>query len=185
MKRLLPFAAAAALSVALAGCGFTPLYGTGGVSPALSSIEVRTPETRTGHLLREELYDAFARNKGRAPAYLLSIAMNEDRYARGLRIDDVATRYEVALRVEYILTDARTRRQLKTGAVNANVTYDATDQPYSSVAAFADGQERAATQAAERIRLDLARFFALSPRPTSTEPPPPGVPDPTPESGGR
>ena len=184
MRRILPVALAAS-AVMLSACGFTPLYGTAGVSPALSAIEVRTPETRTGYLLREELDDALARNKNRPAAYLLSLAVNEDRYARGLRVDDVATRYEVALRVEYILTDLRTRRQVKTGSVNANVTYDSPDQPYSGVAAFSNGQERAATQAAERIRLDLARWFALSPRPSPTDPVPPGVPDTDPRTGGR
>lgn len=172
------------LAVSVTACGFTPLYGSTGVSPALSSIEVRTPQTRTGYLLREELDDVLARNKSRPAVYQLTLAVNEDRYARGLRVDDVATRYEVALRVEYILTDLRTRRQVKTGAVNANVTYDSPDQPYSGIAAFADGQERAATQAAERIRLDLARWFALAPRATPTDPVPPGVPDVTPGAGG-
>ena len=177
-------AAALGLAALLAGCGFTPLYAKRGVSPALSSIEVRAPETRTGYLLREELDDAFGRERGQAPAYLLTLALNEDRYARGLRVDDVATRYEVALRVEYILTDRRTRRQLKTGSVTANVTYDSPDQPYSAIAAFTDGQERAAAQAAERIRLDLARWFALAPQPTPTDPVPPGVPDTNPGAGG-
>ena len=181
---LLRSAAALCALTLLAGCGFSPLYGTGGVGPALSAIEVRAPLTRTGYLLREELDDALARNKSQAPAYLLALTVNEDRYARGLRVDDVATRYEVALRVEYILTDRRTRRQLKTGSVNANVTYDSPDQPYSGIAAFADGQERAATQAAERIRLDLARWFAVAPRPSPTDPVPPGVPDITPGTGG-
>jgi LPS-assembly lipoprotein len=185
MGLLLRIAAAAASAALLASCGFTPLYGTGGVAPALSSIEVRAPETRAGYLLREELDDALARNKSQPAAYLLTLAVNEDRYARGLRVDDVATRYEVALRVDYILTDRRTRRQLRTGGVNANVTYDSADQPYSGVAAFADGQERAATQAAERIRLDLARWFALQPRSSPTDPVPPGVPDVQPGAGGR
>jgi len=182
--RLLSSSAALGLAALLAGCGFTPLYATGtGVAPALSSIEVRTPETRTGYLLREELDDAFGRSAGGAPAYLLTVAVQEDRWARGLRVDDVATRYEVALRVDYVLTDRRTRRQLKTGTVNANVTYDSPDQPYSGIAAFADGQQRAATQAAERIRLDLARWFALS-KPTPTDPVPLGVPDMTPGTAG-
>ena len=181
--RRLGTAAALCLAALLGGCGFTPLYGTGGVAPALSAIDVQAPQTRTGYLLREELDDALARDKNRPAAYVLTLAVNEDRYARGLRVDDVATRYEVALYVSYILTDRRTRRQVKTGAVNANVTYDSPDQPYSGIAAFADGQERAATQAAERIRLDLARWFALS-KPTPTDPPSPGVPDTTRETGG-
>ena len=183
--RRLGTAAALGLAMLLGGCGFTPLYGaSGNVAPALSAIEVQAPKTRTGYLLREELDDALARDKTRTPAYLLTLAVNEDRYARGLRIDDVATRYEVVLYVSYILTDRRTRRQVKTGTVNANVTYDSADQPYSGIAAFSDGQERAATQAAERIRLDLARWFALAPRPSATDPVPPGVPDITPGTGG-
>ena len=181
--KLLRTPAALALAGLLAGCGFTPMYARPGVTPGLASIEVRVPETRTGYLLREELDDAFGRNGGGASDYLLTVAIDEDRYARGLRVDDVATRYEVALRVQYILTDRRTRRQLKTGSVAANVTYDSPDQPYSGIAAFADGQERAATQAAERIRLDLARWFALS-KPTPTDPVPPGVPDMNPGTGG-
>ena len=182
--RLVAALAALGSAALLVGCGFTPMYATPtGVAPALSSIEVRVPETRTGYLLREELDDALARNKGRAPEYVLTLAVNEDRWARGLRVDDVATRYEVALQVDYILTERRTRRQLRTGTVTANVTYDSPDQPYSGVAAFSDGQERAATQAAERIRLDLARWFALS-KPTPTDPAPPGVPDASPGSGG-
>jgi len=155
----------------LAGCGFTPLYGASGLSPALAAVEVDAPETRTGHLLREQLDDALARDRSRAPAYRLALVVDEDRYARGLRVDDVATRYEVGLTVGYILTDARTRRQLTTGTAQVAVSYDSADAPYASIAAYSDGQERAANQAAERIRLDLARWFTLSARTSATTAP--------------
>jgi LPS-assembly lipoprotein len=159
-RRLAILAPLAAL--ALAGCGFTPLYGQAGLAPALAAIEVDAPENRTGHLLREEIDDALARDRSRPAAYRLALAVDEDRYARGLRVDDVATRYEVALTVSYILTDARSRRQLTTGTTQVSVSYDSADPPYAAVAAYSDGQERAATQAAERIRIDLARWFALN-----------------------
>ena len=155
---------AAALALLLAGCGFTPLYAERGLVAGLSAIEVESEETRTGHLLREELDDALARDRGRPAAYRLGLRINEDRYPRGLRIDDVATRYEVALTVSYILRDAASRRQLTTGNAQVAVTYDSADPPYAGVIANQDGQERAATQAAERIRLDLARWFALNGR---------------------
>ena len=151
-------------SVLLAGCGFTPLYGTPGLSPSLASVEVVAPETRTGHLLREELDDALARDRGRPAAYVLELAIREERYPRGLRIDDVATRYEVALNVDYILRDAGSRRQLTTGTAQVAVTYDSADAPYAGVVGNQDGQERAATQAADRIRLALARWFATDGR---------------------
>ena len=157
LRKFIPLAA-----LALSACGFTPLYGEAGLAPALSSIDVDISQTenRTGHLLREELDDALARDRARPAAYRLALVVDEDRYARGLRVDDVATRYEVALTVNYILTDARTRRQLTTGITQVSVSYDSADPPYAAIAAYQDGQERAATQAAERIRIDLARWFA-------------------------
>ncbi|MBW3616648.1 MAG: hypothetical protein KY446_02685 [Proteobacteria bacterium] len=165
-----PALAAIATTVLLSGCGFSPLYAQRGVTPGLSAIEVDAPQTRTGYLLREELDDAFARNPGRAPLYRLALRVDEDRRARGLRINDVASRYEVLLRVDYsLLSVGGAATPLTQGRAEVSVTYDAPDQPYAGIAAQTDGQERAAAQAAQRIRLDLARWFALSeraPRPT-------------------
>ena len=45
-----------ACAAPLAGCGFTPLYATPAVSPALASIDpVLTGTSRTGFLLKEQL----------------------------------------------------------------------------------------------------------------------------------
>lgn len=152
------------LAVTLSGCGFTPLYAQRGVTPGLSAIEVEAPQTRTGYLLREELDDVFARDRGRQPAYRLALKVEEDRRARGLRVDDVATRYEVLLRVDYVLlAQGGALTPLTQGRAEVTVTYDSADQPYAGVAAATDGQERAASQAAQRIRLDLARWFARNP----------------------
>ena len=150
----------AAAALALSGCGFTPLYAQGGVTPGLAAIEVEAPQSRTGYLLREELDDAFARDQSRAPAYRLALEIDEERRPRGLRIDDVATRYEVLLRVDYALIPAGSTTPITQGRAESTVTYDSADQPYAGVAAQIDAQERAASQAAQRIRLDLARWFA-------------------------
>ncbi len=47
----------AALCVALAGCGFTPLYGGGKVAPQLSSIYVEPIAERNGYELRTRLIE--------------------------------------------------------------------------------------------------------------------------------
>ncbi len=155
------FFAAAAGTVLLAGCaGFTPLYGTGGVAPQLSAIDIRAPQGRTGHFLREELEDQLARDRDAAPLYRLDLRLDESRYARGLSISDVATRYEYAARITYALVDSRTGRTLTRGFVRPIVTYDAAGAPYAGVAAQLDAQERAATEGARLNRLDLARWFA-------------------------
>lgn len=160
-----PALAASALALLLTGCGFSPLYAQRGVTPGLSAIEVDAPQTRTGYLLREELDDAFARDLGRPATYRLALKVDEDRRARGLRVDDVASRYEVLLRVDYaLLPIGGGATPLTQGRAEVSVTYDSPDQPYAGIAAQTDGQERAANQAAQRIRLDLARWFALSDR---------------------
>jgi LPS-assembly lipoprotein len=77
----------------LAACGFTPLYATPGVAPGLSSIEVEAPKGRVGELLREELDDALARKVGERPAYRLHLTYSTSRVGRGLREDNVVSRY--------------------------------------------------------------------------------------------
>lgn len=174
MSRLRPaLALASALGGALmtAACGFTPLYAVqaGGVSNKLASVSVEVPQTRTGYLLREELDDALARASGQPALYRLSLDIDEDRYPRGLRVDDVASRYELRLIVDYALTAAgAAAAPLTQGRTVVTVTYDSADPPYAGIAAATEGQERAASEAAQRIRLDLARWFALADRTPAT-----------------
>ncbi|MGZ6018872.1 MAG: LPS assembly lipoprotein LptE, partial [Phenylobacterium sp.] len=59
--KILAALAAVGASLALGGCGFTPLYAAQGVTSKLSSIAVTQPEGRAGFLIREHLDDAFAK----------------------------------------------------------------------------------------------------------------------------
>ncbi len=152
--------AALLLAPALGGCGFTPLYATGGVSPTLSSVEVITPEGRTGHLLSEDLQDVLATARGRPPAYRLELALDEKRYARGLTFEQVATWYELSLRVSYSLVEISSGKTLTSGVMPVSVSYNAAGDPYAGVVAQQNGQQRAASDAAQRIRIALAAYFA-------------------------
>jgi LPS-assembly lipoprotein len=145
---------------ALAACGFTPLYATPGVTPNLAAVEVITPEGRTGHLLSEDLQDAFAVDRSKPPSYRLALALDETRYARGLSTEEVATWYELSLRVSYSLIDVATGKTLTSGVTPVSVSYNAQNDPYAGIMAQQDGQKRAAGEAAQRIRLDLSRYFA-------------------------
>jgi LPS-assembly lipoprotein len=154
-----------ALTVSLGGCGgFTPLYAAQGVSPKLAAIEVNQPDGRLGFYMREYLEDSLARDRNQAPAYRLSFANRELRVPRGITISNVASRYEVDLATTYTLTEIATGQVVTRGQVQVNVTYDVQSQPYASLSAQQDGERRAAEQAAERLRIELASFFA-SPRP--------------------
>jgi len=155
------------LTVALAGCGgFTPLYAAQGVSPKLAAIEVSQPDGRLGFYMREYLEDSLARDGGQPAVYRLAFANRELRVPRGITISNVASRYEVDLTTNYTLTEVATGKLVTKGQVQVNVSYDVLPQPYASLAAQQDGERRVAEQAADRVRIELASFFA-SPRPTS------------------
>jgi LPS-assembly lipoprotein len=161
MKRGLILAAVLGAATPLvAACGFTPLYATPGVSPSLAAIEVITPEGRTGQLISEQLQDQLALDRSQPAAYRLNLALDEKRYARGLKVEEVATWYELSLKVSYSLVDVSTGATLTSGFVPVNVSYDAVRDPYAGIVAQQDGQKRAAAEAALRIRLELSRFFA-------------------------
>ena len=154
---------AGALAVSLmgtTGCGFTPLYATPGVSPGLAAIDVEAPEGRTAYLLRERLDDALARNRSTPAAFRLDFTYVERRDPRGLGPDNSASRYELNLTVDYTLTKIVSSEVVKAGQQKVLITYDAVDAPYAGIAAQQDSQERAAAEAARRIRIDLAEYFA-------------------------
>ncbi len=160
MIRRLSLAAVAIAALGLASCGFTPLYGQPGVVSGLAAIDVVAPEGRTGYLIREHLDDAFGKDHGAAPAYRMNLVLGEARYPRGVRIDNVATRYEYVVSASYVLTSISSGRPVKRGMVHVELTYDSADQPYASIAAQQDAQDRAAQEAARRIQLELAAWLA-------------------------
>jgi LPS-assembly lipoprotein len=144
----------------LAGCGFTPLYAQPGVSGGMSSIETVAPEGRTGYLLREALDDALARDAAAPAAYRLEIDLKQTRTPRGRRVDSAASRYELTLAADWKLTEARTGVVAYQGRTETEVTFDRADQPYASIAGHQDAEERAASELARKIQLQLATWMA-------------------------
>jgi LPS-assembly lipoprotein len=147
-------------ALSLAGCGFAPLYGAPGVTSTLASVQVEAPDGRTGELIREHLDDVLAHSADAQPAYRMKLQISEQRFPRGVRVDNVATRYEYVLTAAYVLTPVNGTEKPKTGRVRVEVTYDSADQPYASVAAQQDAQDRAAEEAARKIQLELAVWLA-------------------------
>lgn len=140
---------------AVAGCGFTPLYGESAMA-GLSRVEVLTPDTRLGYRLRERMEDALLFDRSAAPAWRLEVTLDSSRRPLGRRIDDTAARYELTLIGDWSLTPASGGAAL-TGEETVTVTYAAADQPYAAIAAQQEAEDRAAEALAQRIRLALVR----------------------------
>lgn len=152
--------AAVGATLALGGCGFTPMYANPQVGANMRAIAVVTPQTRTGYLLREQLNDELAVDRMATPRYRLTIAIVEHRRPRGLNPDDTPTRYELHLEVTYTLAEAESGKVLLKKTRPVFVSADAVVDPYASVAAQEDTQERGAEEAAQIIRTDVS--LALS-----------------------
>ena len=159
MRRVGSIAGLAA-AVALGGCGFTPLYAVPGVSGGLTHIQVVAPQGRIGYLMGESLDDDFGHAKGEKPQYKLEMVLTELRQAHGLNANDVAQRYEFDLKVEYTLTDLSSGAVVHKGAVFSNLSYDSATQPYAGIAAAEDVQNRLASDAAQKVSVQVGAWLA-------------------------
>jgi LPS-assembly lipoprotein len=160
MKTMVAAGVLIAAASVLSACGFRPLYAQSGVVQSLAAVDVVAPEGRAGFLIREHLEDALARDRGVTPAYRMNLILSETRYPRGVRVDNVATRYEYVLTAAYVLRSTPSGVVAKRGQVRVELTYDSADQPYAAIAAQQDAQDRAAQEAARRIQLELASWLA-------------------------
>jgi LPS-assembly lipoprotein len=160
MRGAAAFALGLAGAALLGGCGFTPMYGTPGLSKGLASIQIEAPDGRVAYLVRESLDDDLARNKDETPAYRLVLAVDQTRDPRGLTLNDYAERYQVGVTVDYTLTDLSTGQVVHHGRAISDVSYDAANDPYAGIAARQDSQERAASDVARKIEIELAAWMA-------------------------
>lgn len=147
------------LSVILAGCGFTPIYGDTGQGSSLSRIAVTTQGDRLGYRVREQLEDALGRDGGQAPLWRLETTLEQSRRPLGRRIDDTATRYELTVRGRWTLTPVA-GGPVRSGVETVTTTYAAADQPFAAITAQQDGEDRAAAELARLIRLDLMQALS-------------------------
>lgn len=148
----------ASLTLLVAACGFQPMYAQPGGGPAIGPIQVSMIEGKAGHVLRTELDRILAVENNGAPPARLDITLQEQVIQLGLRRDESATRAEIRLLAEYVLTPS-TGAAIR-GNVTSVVNYDIPTAAYGEIAAQDDARERAAETMAQRFRAELALRMA-------------------------
>ena len=167
-RRVLLLAASGAL---LGGCGFRPLYGSGGtadsgVQARLAEINVQLIPERSGQLLRQALQArlergqvSVARRFDLSVQYVLSaesIGIQQDTSASRLRLTGVASWALLAQNPQRTTLASGTARE--TDAVNViNQQFFAAEVTSASV------QRRMVDAVAEQIVTQLAAHFARNP----------------------
>ncbi|KAF0177097.1 MAG: hypothetical protein IV086_10220 [Hyphomonadaceae bacterium] len=141
--------------VALAGCGFKPMYAPTGGDAVIGAVSVPEIAGKSGHVFRTELTKLLGAERGSATSRRLEVALTERIGSLGLRVDESATRADLTLTADYVLFDA-TGAELFRGAVTQVASYDIPSSAFGEVSAQNDARERAAAMLAERMRAELA-----------------------------
>jgi LPS-assembly lipoprotein len=171
-------------ALALAACGFRPLYGdlNGGPGIDMSSIYVRPIPERTGYVLRNDLLDLFdAMGNADGAKYRLEIELKTEKVPLGFLENAQITRYNFYLTAKYALVSVADNKAVKLGTARTITSYNVVTSPYATVTAEKDAQDRAARDVAETIRTELAvylRQVALNPNAAAPAAVPPAEPAP-------
>ena len=153
-------------ALALAACGFHPLYGTEGELPAniaaeLAGIRIATLEGRVGQVLRNDLLDRVTPlGEPAAPNYLLTIALTESKEGLAIQRDATVTRFNLTLSANYVLRHPVTGVPRVSGTVRATASYNVVRSDFANVIAERDAEDRAARVLADELKTRLAVEFA-------------------------
>lgn len=142
--------------LALAACGFTPVYGPGGTGTALQNrVLVDIENSRENYLLVRELEERLGR--ANTPTYGLALTITTEE--QGLAIDTAGNtrRFNLLGTVAYALRDLNTGQIVTSGTVKNFTGYSATGTTVATLAAETDAQERLMNILAQQI---TTRLFA-------------------------
>lgn len=152
---------AAATALALAACGFTPLYAPGAPASRMAGrVDVAVLEGEPGFILRERLTERLG--PPAAPTHRLEVRLELRRYGVALTQQNVTTQFDVIGTAEYRLVPLAGGPAVAAGEVRAVTGFSApelqTASAFASLAAEDDAERRLAVDLAERIvqRLALA-----------------------------
>ncbi len=156
--RYWPRAALAAGLLALAGCGFKPIYAVteNGAAPLNQRIaigEVRAPE-EIHPLIVNALADRIALKGDETADYELTVNAKEIAERLAVQIDATVTRYNYRLNANYALLDLRTGKTIS-GSAKAVTSYNIVSSQYSTLFAERTAREKSARTLAEEIERDL------------------------------
>ena len=128
----------------LAACGFQPMYAPAGGGNAIGPVQIGEIPGRAGHTLRTELSRILAVENDGTPPMQLEVTLVENVAQLGIRRDESATRAELRLTANYVLTPATGQGRVMRGSVVSTANYDIPTAAFGEIAAQDDARDRAA-----------------------------------------
>lgn len=181
-------ASALAGALALAGCGFEPLYDPAGPAASVAGrVEVAVIPGTTGYLMRERLVERLG--EGGAPTHRLAVDLKLSQVGVALTEDDVTSRFDVVGVADWKLTPIAGTVPAMAEEARAVSGYSAptsaTTSAFAILSARRDAEERLALVLADRIAQRIAVEAAAWSAPGATTLlPPSGLGAPIPPDDG-
>ena len=153
-------------ALALAGCGFQPLYGGSTASGArlaevMKGVDITPIPGRVGQKLRNELI--FASTGGGIPGptrYRLNITIKESVTDQLVQITGDATGQVYQLDATFKLIDSATNTVIYQGKAISRAPYNRFQEIFANVRARYDAENRAARTVSESIRVQVAAHLS-------------------------
>lgn len=140
---------------ALSGCGFQPVYGTGGVAQKLQGqVAFRAPNSPEGFRLRARLEDRLGRTE--RGTYLLMVQLDIDEVALVISSDQGINRFNLPGKASWTLTADASDVPLATGSAETFTAYSAFGTTVATREAQDDARDRLAIALADLIITDLS-----------------------------
>jgi LPS-assembly lipoprotein len=140
--------AAAILTLALAGCGYHPLYGDSADSASpeeLGSVYIAPISNRDGQVLRNFLIEQLDQNAQPGnPAHTLTIGLQVQSTGIALSRDNTTSRTNITAVANFQLVDSATNKPVLKGVVRATTSYDVLQSDYATLASRECGEPHVA-----------------------------------------
>ena len=142
--------------MAVAGCGFTPVYAPDSTASTLrDAVQITAPETVEGYAMLQALRDRLG--NAATPAYALTVTLDITEVAAATTTEGNTTRYTLPGEATYVLNNVA-GITLTQGTVASFTSYSATGTTVATSTAQADARARLAQLLADQIvtRLSVA-----------------------------
>lgn len=131
------------MPLALAACGFEPVYAPGGAGSALyGRVAVSAPNTVASYLLVEDLEQKLGRSASSGSEYNLDVSVSTATLAAAITTTNETNRYTINGTANYSLRSNATGQIVASGTVTDFVGYSAAGSTVSTLADERDANQR-------------------------------------------
>ncbi len=165
MKKTFILSLALSAAFTLSACGFTPMHAPqiGADGAAFKNIQIDVTDSQDianqegTFWIQQALYDRLG-TQGRT--HVLSVTPEFNRSGLGVSAEDIATRFELRVSLNYRLIDSKTGDVLDSGSLSTSSTFGAPNDPYGRSVSEQTATQNISKDAVDRLIIKLAAYYA-------------------------